>query len=448
MNKAQAWLQKVKAWPRHIGARAILILLATVLLVHLGGIIVHHEQTLEAEDTVVASQMAGRLVTAARAISSMEPVARDSAAHAMSSDMLAFHWETTAAVKGSSSPGNLLALRNRVVGLSSTLSRLDLRLGYAEAALADQKKAVLGTLTLADGTYLNFSAHQAGPVLTQSHAALLSTSLITAAVGAFAIMLMRRLTSPLRRLASAVDTIGRGPIVTVPETGPEEIQHLARGFNEMQHRIQQLIADRTHALAAVSHDLRTPITRLRLRAGFVGEAETQLAMDADLDEMEAMIEATLHFLRDGVNIEKPKRMDLAALLATLVDDASDAGHQAQYLGPRHFPMLLRSLAIKRALANLIGNAIAHGGNARVTLASSTDGARVLVEDDGPGIPEAAIARVFEPFERLDESRNRGAAGAGLGLSIAKQAVEREGGTITLRNRREGGLIAEVYLPHA
>ena len=435
-----------RAWPRRLSGRAILVVLATVMLVHLGSLAVHHEEAIEAADTVAASQVAGRLVTAARAMASLEPAARDPAAHAMSSDALALHWEAVAVVGEASGSAHLQALRTRIVELAPTLARLELRLGYAGGASADQGQALLGTLTLADGSFLNFTAHQTAPTRPGSHAALISTSLIAAGVGGVAILLMRRLTLPLRRLASVVDTIGRGPVVAVPETGPDEIQHLARGFNDMQRRIRQLIADRTQALAAVSHDLRTPITRLRLRAGFVADVEAQQAMDADLDDMEAMIEATLHFLRDGVDIEKPKRTDLAALVATLVDDASDAGHPAEYQGPRHFPMLLRTLSIKRALSNLIGNATAYGGNVRVTLSGTADGAWVQVEDSGPGIPEAAMERVFEPFERLDASRNLGGGGAGLGLSIAKQAVQREGGTIRLENRPEGGLAVEIFLP--
>ena len=449
MSGARSRLQVLfRAWPRRLGGRAVLVLLATVLLIHLGSIAVHHEDAAEATDTVVASQMAGRLVTAARALSSLEPAVRDPAAHAMSSDMLALHWEGTAAVGADANPGPLQALRNRIVELAPSLGQFKLRLGYTQNAAADERQALLGTMILADGSYVNFSAHQTIPTPTRYHAALISTSLITAGVGGLAIVLMRRLISPVRRLASVVDAIGRGPVVSVPETGPDEIQHLARAFNDMQRRIRQLIADRTHALAAVSHDLRTPITRLRLRAGFVADEDVQQAMDADLDEMEDMIEATLHFLRDGVDIEQPKRIDLATLVATLVDDATDAGHAAEYQGPRHFPMLLRALSIKRALSNLIGNAIAYGNGAHVILVASADGVRVRVEDEGPGIPESALDRVFEPFERMDQSRNCGTGGAGLGLSIAKQAVEREGGTITLVNRREGGLAAEVYLPIA
>lgn len=434
------------SWPRRLGGRAVLVVLATVMALHLGSIVVHHEEAVEAADTVAASQVAGRLATAARAIAAMEPSARDQAAHSLSSGSLALHWEATPAVAEMSPIESLQTLRRLLLELAPSLGQPDLRLGFGVDAALGKQQSILGTLAMSDGFYLNFSAHQATPVLTGNHAALISTSLIAAGVSVFAVLLMRQLTRPLQGLATAVDRIGRGSVVPVNEDGPDEIQQLARGFNDMQRRIAQLITDRTHALAAVSHDLRTPITRLRLRAGFVADAETQQAIDTDLDEMEAMIEATLHFLKDGIDVEQPKRTDLAAMLATLVDDATDAGFPAEYYGPRHLPMLLRSLSVKRALANLIGNATTYGTSVRVTVSETVDSIRIEVQDRGPGIPVQELERVFEPFERLDDSRNRSSGGAGLGLSIAKRAIEREGGTITLANRSEGGLVAAVVLP--
>lgn len=433
-------------WPRHLSGRAVLVLLAAVVLVHLGSLVIHQEQAAETASVVTFSQVAGRLVTAARAIGELEPSRRDAAAHAMSSDMLALHWEAVAAVPPSTEPDALHRLREQLIGLAHGLGQYDLRLGYAGGERGDARQALLGTVAFPDGSFLNFSAHPGTMAALQGHAALVSTSLIAMAVGGFAILLMRNLTSPLRRLATAADAIGRGPPVMLAEAGPDEIQHVARAFNAMQNRIHRLIADRTQALAAVSHDLRTPLTRLRLRAGFVADAEAQRAIDADLDEMDAMIEATLHYLRAGTEGGEPKRTDIAALVATVVDDAADAGHSASFVGPRHLSLPFRALPVKRALSNLVGNAVAYGGGARVSLSPVPGGVQVRVEDDGPGIPEADLDRVFEPFERLDSSRNRATGGVGLGLAIARQAIEREGGTVQLQNRAEGGLAAEVFLP--
>jgi len=204
--------------------------------------------------------------------------------------------------------------------------------------------------------------------------------------------------------------------------------------------------DRTQALAAVSHDLRTPITRLRLRAGFLDDPEMQAAIDADLQEMEAMIEATLAYLRGEAETEPRQVVDLAALLSTLTDGVCDAGGAASYAGPNHIALPLHPSAVRRAFANLVNNAVAYGGGAQVTAAQSGAGVLVRVEDTGPGIPEADLDRVFEPFQRLEHSRNRGTGGVGLGLAIARQAIANEGGSVRLSNRDGGGVCAEVFLP--
>jgi signal transduction histidine kinase len=297
-----------------------------------------------------------------------------------------------------------------------------------------------------DGSRLAFRVIP--PIITgaDTHAALLSTSAMALGIVVLAGVLMHRVTAPLRRLVFAADAIGRtADPVLVLETGPDEIRNVALAFNAMQMRIQRLVEDRTQALAAVSHDLRTPITRLRLRAGFIDDPMTQKHIDADLDEMEAMINATLAHLSGSQETEARRPTDVPALLATLVDDASDAGHQASYEGPAHAAAVVRPIALKRALGNLIHNAILYGGSARVKLATTSDGMDIAVEDDGPGIPPAELDRVFEPFTRLEPSRNRSTGGVGLGLTIARQAILTEGGTLWLENRRGGGLTAHVAI---
>jgi signal transduction histidine kinase len=220
-------------------------------------------------------------------------------------------------------------------------------------------------------------------------------------------------------------------------------------FNRMQARIDRLIADRTQALAAVSHDLRTPLARMRLRAGFVEDPAAARALDADIDEMEAMIEATLAYLSGDATVEERRPADLVAMLETIVDDAADAGASVTYEGPAQARHPCAPVTLKRAFANLVDNAVKHGGG-RVTvrLADGGEALVVTVEDDGPGIPVAEHDSVFEPFRRLETSRNRGTGGTGLGLTIARRAVEAHGGTITLRNRDGGGLSVGVTLPRA
>lgn len=440
-------MRAARLWPRSLGGRTVVVLLAAVVLVHLGSMVVYRESAVDAANTAQVIQLAERLASTAQAIAGRPASERDETAHHLSSAGLSLHWSERPLVD---LPGDadaaLGALRDRLSMLFSGESRSGIRVGFADHQPARKAHAILGSLRLEDNTFVNFRV----PLLTDAapmlHAALLSTSLMAGGIAVVAMLLIRTLVAPLGALAKAADAIGRGPGIRVAERGPDEVRHVAQAFNAMQSRIGRLIADRTQALAAVSHDLRTPITRLRLRAGFIADSDVQAAMDADLDEMEAMIDATLAYLRGDVEPEEPRATDLAALLATLVDDAADAGRPASFTGPRHLDLPVRPLAVKRAFANLIDNALTYGGAARVLLRDANTSVAVQIDDDGPGIPNDDLERVFAPFERLDGSRNRRTGGVGLGLSIVRQAIGREGGTITLSNRVEGGLRAEVVIP--
>ncbi|MBN8907709.1 MAG: HAMP domain-containing protein [Rhodospirillales bacterium] len=436
-----------RLWPGSLGGRTVAVLLAAVILVHLGSMAVYRESAVDAANTAQVMQLAERLATAAQAIVGRSASERDEAAHHLSSASLSLHWSERPLVDvAGGGDARLGALRDRLSALIPGTTEAGMRIDYADRQAAGNGHAILGSLRLEDNTFVNFRV----PLLTDAapmlHAALLSTSLMAGGIAVVAMLLMRSLVAPLRALAKAADAIGRGPGISVAERGPDEVRQVAQAFNAMQSRIERLIADRTQALAAVSHDLRTPITRLRLRAGFVADREAQGAIDADLDEMEAMIDATLAYLRGDIEPEEPRAMDLAALLTTLVDDAADAGRPASFTGPRHLVLPLRPLAVKRAFANLIDNALTYGGVARVTLRGDDAAVVVQIDDDGPGIPDDDLERVFAPFERLDGSRNSRTGGVGLGLSIVRQAIGREGGTARLSNRIEGGLRAEVVIP--
>lgn len=434
-------------WPTSLGGRTVLVLLAAVIVVHLGSMLAYRASAIDAASEAHAAQVAGRLATALRAVAERPSEERDATAHELSSEGLTLRWDQRPVTErdGAADPG-LRGLAQGIEAASPGLRATDLKLGFGDYQPHGDAHAILGALRLADGSWLSFSI----PVVTgmgpSFHGALISTSVMVAGVILVAVLLVRSLVAPLRGLARAADEIGRGPEVAVTESGPDEVRQVSRAFNAMQARIHRLISDRTQALAAVSHDLRTPITRLRLRAGFLADQEAQTAIDADLDEMEAMIDATLAYLRGDLEPEDPKPTDISAMLATLVDAAADAGRKATYEGPRHAFAPVRGLALKRALANVIDNALTYGGTARVGLRD--DGARlvVTVDDDGPGIPDDELERVFEPFHRLDASRNRRTGGVGLGLAIVRQAVAREGGTVRLANRPEAGLRAEISIP--
>ncbi|WP_338663178.1 ATP-binding protein [Pararoseomonas sp. SCSIO 73927] len=315
-----------------------------------------------------------------------------------------------------------------------------------------------GTLHIAmmlpDGSaWLNMAIH--APPLRPWHSEtfLVAFLLMTGAAASLIIWAVRRLTSPVRDLARAANALGRDVNAPpMPEDGPLEVATAAHAFNTMAERIRRFVGDRTQMLAAIGHDLRTPITRLKLRAEFMDDDEQRAKMLADLEEMEAMVNATLAFARDDAAAEPSVPLDLAALCRTVLDEAADARPDVDadafaYDGPERLTVRGRPIALKRALANLVTNAANYGGVARIVLEPPRNGSiLMLVEDDGPGIPAESQEAVFQPFRRLEVSRNRETGGVGLGLPIARNILRAHGGDVTLRNRPGGGLSAAVVLP--
>jgi signal transduction histidine kinase len=301
---------------------------------------------------------------------------------------------------------------------------------------------------LKDGSWLNtaFAKKMVNSMWsTQSIISLAVTAVILSICAAF---IARGMTRPMRRLAVAAEALGRGESVTpLPESGPDDIRQTAVAFNLMQARLQRFVEDRTRMLAAIGHDLRTPITSLRLRAEFVTDDETREKMLSTLDELRAMTEATLAFSREQATEEATRNVNLTALVESLCDDLVEIGHDVTCLDAPKIGYRCRADALKRAVRNLVENAVRYGERARVSLRSGPSAIEIVVEDDGPGIDAEAIERVFAPFFRLENSRNRETGGIGLGLSIARNIVRHHGGDITLTNTGSG-LIATISLPHA
>ncbi|EME70146.1 Signal transduction histidine kinase [Paramagnetospirillum caucaseum] len=300
---------------------------------------------------------------------------------------------------------------------------------------------------LKDGSWLNVLAplDLGDPLWRPRFVAPLVIALVL--VTLVALLAVRRATRPFATFAAAAERLGVD--VSAPplaETGPREVRQAAQAFNVMQGRITRFVQDRTQMLAAISHDLKTPITRLRLRAEFMEDDDQRARMLTDLEEMEAMIAATLAFARDDAASEPRIRLDLAAMVQGMVEDLDDLGARCGYRGPQSLVVEARPAALKRALANLIDNAIKYGGSAAVTLETSGRDALVVVEDQGPGIPAEARERVFAPFVRLETSRSRDTGGTGLGLAVARAAIRAHGGDITLADRPGGGLRVTVSLP--
>lgn len=308
-------------------------------------------------------------------------------------------------------------------------------------------KGIRISIRLSDGNWLNFwtNRFEAPPPWSGNTLQLLALLLVLVTI--FSFVIAWRMARPMAQLADAANRFGLGRTqAPLSEQGSREVRNTIRAFNLMQERLHKHISDRSQMLAAVAHDLRTPITTLRLRAEYIEDAEMREKTLATLAEMEAILSATLGFARDDAADEKARSTDLAALLQSLVDDHADLGGDASYEGPDRSIFTCRPIALKRALNNLIDNALKYGETAKVRLSEDAVGVEILVDDSGPGIPENNLENVFTPFVRLEASRNRETGGTGLGLSVARTIVHAHGGQLSLVNRPDGGLRAVMRLP--
>jgi signal transduction histidine kinase len=302
-------------------------------------------------------------------------------------------------------------------------------------------------LRLQDGTLATFDTRPPQATEHWPYRLAGSIAVLLVAVIAVSLIAVRWATRPLKTLADAADELGRNinrpPLA---ETGPAEVVRAARAFNTMQSRLAGYLRERTQVLAAMSHDLKTPITRLRLRAELLEDAPLRAKFDNDLREMEAMVASALDFLRGMDGGEQVQPVDIAALLESLQADLQETGGTVTLEGRAASPYPGRPQALKRGLANLLENAVKYGGSARVMIDDNAERLQIRILDDGPGLPPDQLEKVFEPFYRVEGSRNRDTGGTGLGLAIAKNVAELHGGQIVLGNRAEGGLAAVVTLP--
>lgn len=307
---------------------------------------------------------------------------------------------------------------------------------------------------LSDGSWLNtvFAKPSYLSNATPAPGYYLAFACMVAIFALAAWLIARHIALPLRRLSDAAEKLGRGEeVAALPEEGPDDLRATVAAFNRMQVRLRRFVEDRTRMLAAIGHDLRTPITSLRLRAEFVQEAETREKILATLAEMQAMTEAALAFAKSEATAEPTRAADLPSLLESLCDDLVELGWDVNFenhAGERAV-CACRVEALRRALRNVIENAVRYGERARVSLEVAADGLAVVVDDDGPGIAPEDRERVFAPFVRLESSRNQATGGVGLGLSIARSILRGHGGDVTLEDGPSGkGLRVRMSIPTA
>jgi signal transduction histidine kinase len=300
---------------------------------------------------------------------------------------------------------------------------------------------------LQDGRWLN-----AGMGITPSLGrwalpTLISMVLAGGSICLIVVFMVQRLTRPLQQLTEVAERVGRGESITpIPEEGPVDIQQTIRAFNRMYERLQRFVQDRTRMLAAISHDLRSPITSLRLQVELMNDQEARGKMLDTLEDMQRMTEATLAFARDEASTEVSRSVDLSALIDSLCQDLADMGMDVGFESAQKMPYTCRPISLKRAIRNLIENAVSYGGQVGVKLRQHETEFQIVIQDSGPGIPEQDFERVFQPFVRLEESRNKQTGGIGLGMAIARSIVRNHGGDISLANLPGGGLSVTIHLP--
>ncbi len=310
---------------------------------------------------------------------------------------------------------------------------------------ADGRRDLVGSMRLGQGTWLNFRSRDIStgwPIVLRATALTLVITLLCVAVGFYA---LRRLTAPLRRLSAAAEAIGHGHPVRLSETGPSDLRELAHSFNVMQARIEGLVDDQARSFEAISHDLRTPLSRLKLASDFVAEGEVAKIVSSSADEMEAMLASLQRFLRAQHLECDPESVDLVAAVRDML---APFGERAVLKAPADVLVTTWREPLLMALQPLVENALHYGNRAEVRIASAGEDWVVEIADDGPGIPEECFAQILDPFFRLDSARARDTAGFGLGIPTAHRLLERFGGALEFRNRSAGGLVARITVPIA
>jgi signal transduction histidine kinase len=300
---------------------------------------------------------------------------------------------------------------------------------------------------LNDGSWLVFSVMKRTWGMPWANRWMIWLCFLAASITVVTAFAARQFSRPIERLAAAVRQFGLNPRAPpIAEAGPRELQQVIETFNAMQAQIQKFVAYRTMMLAAISHDLRTPLTRMRLRGEFIDDQEQQARLFRDVDEMQNMVDEALAFFRDDASVEETTSFDLPHVLLTVANDYADQAVDIGYVGPAHVVYRGRPFTLKRAFTNLIDNAVKYGKHPEIELSCGEMALVVAIRDRGPGIPADALENVFRPYYRIDGSRNRTSGGVGLGLTVAQAIVHGHGGEIILQNRPEGGLEARIVLP--
>ena len=438
----------MRLWPRSIAGRATLALIAGVLAVLYAGAMVWWLSIARGDGPPGSRITFESIASVAALVDRLPPEMRAAALQAATTDDYGLGWTPDQRLRPLREGGHeprwiKRQLRHSLEARGLSTVEVDVAAGHLGA-----DGSIGARVRLSDGSWLIISVrdgmHGHGPPRLIAFVGVIGV--VALGLAGLAILVARRVTAPLGRFSAAATRLGTD--VNAPpmeESGPTEIREAAEAFNQMQRRIRRFVDDRTRMLAAISHDLRTMLTRFRLRSEYIDDDEQRAKAIADLAEMQSMLDATLSFARDDASAEPRTSVDLSSLLQTLCDDLADAGQPVAYEGPDRVTIACRPATLRRAIANLIDNAVKYGGGATVGLSDGADEVMIRIADRGPGIPEVDREKVFAPLYRMEESRSRETGGSGLGLALARNIVRGHGGDIAFHDRDGGGLVACIVL---
>lgn len=444
----------MRIFPQSIRNRTTAVLIIGLLLVMILSMVISHLVVQDDREFSNHWQLIERIRVVTQILDDLSPDQRTTIAKKLSNNDINITWSNT-----TEPPNHLVSdwgskkIQKLLTTYLSDLNLQKIRSGHINHDTTKPHnqtiaKGPLGiALQLQDQSWLIFTSDRQG----HTHAWLIRLAIgilvFGGGISALAIWTTRRIIKPLESFAEASQHFGMN--VDAPpmsECGPSEIKRAVQSFNQMQQRIRLFVQERMQMIAAISHDLKTPLTRLRLRTEFIEDESQRNKALEDLQDMQVILDSTLSFAKEHTNNEAHTHVDLAALIQSLCDDLSDAGHDIKYQGPNRLTYHCAPVSIRRALCNVINNAIQYGQQAEVELHANATQFTILVNDRGPGIPEDKKVQVFSPFFRLEKSRNRETGGTGLGLAVTRTVIRQHGGDIVLADRTGGGLQVIIKLP--